>query len=83
MTTPRKPTTVAGRRRPKAETQPEARRAGDMRAAFEDRTKPTMVNTSFNFPEDFHDHLRRIAFDQKMSMRDVLVSAVLAQHPMN
>ena len=82
MTTPRKPSTVAGRRRPKGETQPAARPAGDMRAAFQDRSRPEVVNTSFNFPRDFHEHMRRVAFERGVSMKDLIIEAVQAKHPM-
>ena len=82
MTTPRKPSTVAGRRRPKGEAQPAARSAGDMRAAFQDRSRPEVVNTSFNFPRDFHEHMRRLAFERGVSMKDLIIEAVQAKHPM-
>ena len=82
MTTPRKPSTVAGRRRPKGEAQPAARPAGDMRAAFQDRSRPEVVNTSFNFPRDFHEHMRRLAFERGVSMKDLIIEAVQAKHPM-
>ncbi|MCV7490020.1 hypothetical protein M3C70_010090 [Micrococcus luteus] len=78
MTTPRKPSTVAGRRRPKGEARP----AGDMRAAFQDRSRPEVVNTSFNFPRDFHEHMRRLAFERGVSMKDLIIEAVQAKHPM-
>ena len=82
MTTPRKPSTVAGRRRPTGEAQPAARPAGDMRAAFQDRSRPEVVNTSFNFPRDFHEHMRRLAFERGVSMKDLIIEAVQAKHPM-
>lgn len=82
MTTARKPSTVAGRRRPKGEAQPAAQPAGDMRAAFQDRSRPEVVNTSFNFPRDFHEHMRRLAFERGVSMKDLIIEAVQAKHPM-
>ena len=86
MTTARKPSTVAGRRRPKGEAQPAAqpaaRPAGDMRAAFQDRSRPEVVNTSFNFPRDFHEHMRRVAFERGVSMKYLIIEAVQARHPM-
>lgn len=82
MTTPRKPSTVGGRRRPKEDAQPAARPAGDMRAAFQDRSRPEVVNTSFNFPRDFHEHMRRLAFERGVSMKDLIIEAVQAKHPM-
>ena len=80
MTTQRKPSTVGGRRRPKPE-QPQTV-PGDMRAAFQDRSRPEVVNTSFNFPRDFHEHMRRVAFERGVSMKDLIIEAVQARHPM-
>lgn len=80
MTTQRKPSTVGGRRRPKP-GQPQTV-PGDMRAAFQDRSRPEVINTSFNFPRDFHDHMRRLAFERGVSMKEVIMESVQAQHPM-
>ncbi|CAM3863464.1 hypothetical protein E4A47_10325 [Micrococcus flavus] len=82
MSTERKPSTVGGRRRPKTDQPQTARPAGDMRAAFQDRSRPQVVNTSFNFPRDFHEHMRRLAFERGVSMKDIIIEAVQAQHPM-
>ena len=82
MSTERKPSTVGGRRRSKADQPQTARPAGDMRAAFQDRSRPQVVNTSFNFPRDFHEHMRRLAFERGVSMKDIIIEAVQAQHPM-
>ena len=53
-----------------------------MRAAFQDRSRPEVVNTSFNFPRDFHEHMRRLAFERGVSMKDLIIEAVQAKHPM-
>ena len=80
MNTERK-STVQGRRRTAAST-PQLAEAGDMRAAFQDRSRPEVVNTSFNFPRDFHEHMRRLAFERGVSMKDLIIEAVQAKHPM-
>lgn len=80
MTAQHKPSTVGGRRRPKTE-QPQTA-PGDMRAAFQDRSRPEVINTSFNFPRDFHEHMRRLAFERGVSMKEVIMESVQAQHPM-
>ena len=80
MNTERK-STVKGRRRAAAST-PQLAEAGDMRAAYTVRPQREVVNTSFNFPRDFHEHMRRIAFERGVSMKDIIIEAVQAQHPM-
>lgn len=80
MNTERK-STVKGRRRTAAST-PQLAEAGDMRAAYTVRPQREVVNTSFNFPRDFHEHMRRIAFERGVSMKDIIIEAVQAQHPM-
>ena len=82
MTTPRKPSTVAGRRRPKGEAQPAARPAGDMRAAYTVRPQREVVNTTFNLPVELHQHLKRLAFERDTSMKDLIVEAVEATYPL-
>lgn len=80
MNTERK-STVKGRRRAAASTSQLAE-AGDMRAAYTVRPQREVVNTSFNFPRDFHEHMRRVAFERGVSMKDIIIEAVQAQHPM-
>lgn len=74
MSTPNKP--IIKRRDPN-----ESRTAPDMTAAFLDRTRPQVKNTSFNLPIELHERLRVLAFQRNTTMKDLIVEAVEKTYP--
>ncbi|QQE48231.1 hypothetical protein I6H91_08755 [Micrococcus luteus] len=74
MSTPNKPTI-------KRRTTTEPRPTPDMAAAFPDRTRPQVKNTSFNLPIELHERLRVLAFQQNTTMKDLIVEAVEKAYP--
>ena len=61
---------------------PAAAGAGDMSAAFMPTPKDEdVVNTSFNFPREWHRHLKTVAVQEGKTMRDVIMEAVDEKHP--
>ena len=59
----------------------EARPAPDMSAAFPQRARQEVKNTSIDLPADLHERLRVLAFTEHTTMRQLIIDAIEKTYP--